>query len=286
MNTAITFVALCVLAAFATCTVVQTSPQPMFAWSSTQTTDTAEQRLASIQPSMAFDRCVALEENPELLVVFLVDKMTTDHLTVEQNPTLHTIAQRAGTVSYPYVFATTQTSHLGVVVAERVGALQRKQNSLVVLAGHYKQDLARVDGERIELSKLVSYLKQNNQLFSNGVTDVVVVSVSSPAEADQVIGQVDELLTASKSSFVAVVASDFSVPSPVELNFDHVQRAKREIIKKKTGDDTYTSRWPGPVVQGLLVGAVLLLMALIGFIAAFDIQVPERYEKPIKRDAQ
>ena len=61
---------------------------------------------------------------------------------------------------------------------------------------------------------------------------------------------------------------------------EHMRRAVEE-------DDTeYSSEWPPAVVEGLLLGAILVIIAVVGFWVTMNIQTPERFEAPVNARAQ
>lgn len=86
------------------------------------------------------------------------------------------------------------------------------------------------------------------------------------------------------------VLASADATAPLQLSFPgnaavrKVPRAARSVRAVEADDGAvYTSEWPPQVIEGLLLGAVLVFVTAVGFYATMNIQTPERFEGGEKR---
>lgn len=158
--------------------------------------------------------------------------------------------------------------------------------------------LRGLDGVKsVAVADLINELK-TAKAFTNGVTDLVVVSfdTSSYAEHDSIIGDlVATIKAATKGNFVAVYSA--VDPSADDLTWSFSELTTREFqeniefvsLVSGTNNTNYSNTttshhkinyFPGPFIEVLLVCAVLITMLFTGACAIFSLQTPDKWEIP------
>ncbi len=108
-------------------------------------------------------------------------------------------------------------------------------------------------------------------IYTNGVTDLIIVDLTAFVKPDVMIGNVNEALSNSQSSFVASFVSLASTTSNAGV--------KNSTEKRQSTPDIETLTFlPTPVIEGMMVGFIILIIFFSGACCLLQIQTPERFD--------
>jgi len=227
--------------------------------------------------------------SPEVVVVFVYDQLRTDQVArLSQAGALDklqsSLAASSSSLSLPY----SQSSD-----GQFINKLSPAARGKTIASG-----VTFPNAEVVALEDLVSVLEARQEIFTNGVPDLVVVKLGklTPAQ-DAIMGGVCDLITArSHGKYIALLTANDITPlveEGIQMNFDMPQPAGhgRRLTegdapkpKKDAGacGGDGTCEYPIPitpnVLTGLIVGFMLLIIFLIGFNCLFALQTPRKFD--------
>jgi len=297
--------------------VQRTATSPAFLWSNTKflnvqnaqeldviNADNIRNVLLSETKDNELSQYLGSATQPELLVIFV-----EAHLRTEEVPLLSQayksesdganlsnlkkmLEESQSSVTLPYVYSATNQL-IGTTIAQQIS--NSLSASSKVLIG---TNTARtIKGQSFTLETLKEMFQTQQQIFENGVTDLVVVYFpshgGSSAEAlarayAQDDKYVNDLLGNIQTSYVALFISDkaendleFELPasSPDLARFELAQEQQQTGFSSDS-----TVLFPDGVIEGLLVMLPFLVILLIGICCTFSLQSDLKFdgEKPKK----
>jgi hypothetical protein len=234
--------------------------------------------------------------SPEVVAVFVYDQLRTEQVSELSGAT--DLDSNGGAFSNLKAALDSSRSSLSVPYTRGsegsfVNKLRPAVQGATLVSGfeHFSE------GEIVSINDLLSRF---NELASNGVPDLLVVNLGtlSPAQ-DELLGKVCKSLNEmTQGNFVAVVTADSTsiMEDHIQRSFETTQHAQREQIahrrrlqaKKEApkdpgacgGDGTcdYDIPITTNILVGLIVGAVLLIIFLVGFNCLFALQTPRKFD--------
>jgi len=161
----------------------------------------------------------------------------------------------------------------------------------------------------VEIDSLLVELKSAN-VFSNGMTDLVVVCFDKPTPKakvatftshDELIGSISaSISTATKGNYVAMYSANtvaasnlvWTFEQPTDIGFyglDSFYMLEENGTNNTNNTNTTTviiNYFPGALIEVYLIVAILIAMVFTGGCAIFSLQTPDRWEAPkVKREA-
>jgi len=303
---------------------------PVFMWSDKQifstaqiadtiTTGDVEFALASLlrqnthkssKLSSSFNQNAAA---PEVVILFVEPELRTDQVPYIASAFASTpggsfshikkaIETSASSLVMPYTVVS-EVTLLDEALLDSLEALNNNANLFLSASGNLFARLRQQNGVKaVAVNSLISEMKSSNA-FTNGVTDLVVVSFdnSDYADHDTVIGDLlESIQTSTKGNYVAIYTANMPTNSQFTWSFEeHATREFHQNIAFAVFDNNNGTKndsnvthhkinyFPGPFIEVLLICAVLVTMLFTGACAIFSLQTPDKWEAPkVKRDFQ
>jgi hypothetical protein len=230
---------------------------------------------------------------PELLVLFVTPKLRTEQLTHYGSALSELKTALGGAESsllIPYAFADTP------FVEPLLRHLADEGNTVIVAANSQTDSLVQAVSQYNNvkftlLSALETELQNQQHIFTNGVTDVLVVVLDAkifPADlvaADALIGKVDAVARKqTNGNYVAVFTSNAPAVGEISKVFAAPQkRLQRFASRRDLSYDDSTTLWPHYIYEAIIVLVVLLIILYTGLSCLCAIDTPQRFEGGVRK---
>jgi len=218
--------------------------------------------------------------NPEVLIVFVGSSLTTDKIGVLSNA--YSAQSNGGSISnlktfiqdskssavFPYVINCEFQSFVSYFISSF------PQTSSIVVVTEDGKSISDISGAQafFSINTLMEKIQSNQwKVLNNGVTDLVIVSLTSPIQENDV--SVGNLINAlgGKTTYVAMFTGvQHTEYNTVSRSFpvSHLLLDKFET----TFQQTNLSNWPGGVIEALLVMTPFLFILGVGICCTFGLQ--------------
>lgn len=285
-----TLVLLCLCGLFLFTTADQVfSPVPLVLFG-TGTTYSAQQHLETIHSSDVQSILNdAVSAKSEVVLIFIEPRLTTEQLWETSSFShLKELIKGESTV-YPYVSAES-----GVASSiEKVAASLPKGANIFLSKEAGSPFLKDLSVQTFNRNALMARLKKNSEIYTNGVTDLVIVFFDSVTDTifaghevdaalasdDAYIDSIVKIVDAkTNGKFIATFTADKPFVSTVSRTPFEAPRYKFEIRSTPSNTTIYTSYWPIVLLEVYIAAAVLLFIAFLGILCTCNLQSPARFE--------
>jgi len=145
--------------------------------------------------------------------------------------------------------------------------------------------------DTIALSQLLDNLKQNNGLFTNGITDLLLVFLDDEqADKGALVSAVDQLVKEQTGdNYVSFFTSDAEFVPAEKTRARRDIYAEEEITHQRGLRSTNygtSDYWPRGIWEGLFVTVLLLIILGVGLWCTYELQTPTKWERDRKRQDQ
>jgi len=254
---------------------------------------------------------------PEVIVVFVEQKMSTDQLVqvsggYQRNPStdvpfhhLKTILEAAkSSLVIPYAYIQ-PSAPLTTSLTEFIDSFHTRFSSSAVIVSRSPNSalfaplISKFTIKTHE--ELINFLKEEKTIYQNGAPDLIIVALDSNkfAEHDETIRTIDHIVSSkTNGNSISIFTADVPKHSHVqrshtieELDHFHVSVSKMAsgiLSGTGTGVDPYNvgmfdSYFPIQIFEIICVAAIILATVLIGSLCLFFSQTPKTYEVPKKQ---
>jgi len=232
---------------------------------------------------------------PEVIFVFLEPELRTEQFPLlagsyslhpnggafsKLKGTLESFASSSLVIPYTHVG---EEEAIGTTVVEEIAKQLDKQASIIIASKNPEsfQTLAS-RASRVSLEDLKKMATKDWNIFSNGVTDIVVVCFDSPAvhasNVDQVATSyatddafVHDLLQKVQGSYLAIFTADKSATETVRYE-------RASMMVKQLAQASSSGLYPPDVIEAQIVMIPLLLILAIGIICTFGVQSDLKFD--------
>jgi len=243
---------------------------------------------------------------PEVIVLFLEPQLRTDQLASGEFTSVENALKNSVTsIVAPNARLDGKASFVEDTLKSASTIIANRQSGAkVIYSGLGYSSLTETKDvvEIVRVKELIKYLQSSN-IFSNGVTDLLIVrldtkqSSSIKFSSDNVfLNQVQEVVAKSTGgNYIAIFTAE--QPEVPEINWQPRGSAKRMIgdfrfkvaqtNSSNNTSPTFSQLFPGWFWQGFLIIAVMFVIGGVGYWSMAQLQTPDKWEnvKKVRRQA-
>jgi len=204
---------------------------------------------------------------PEILIVFVEPNSQISHTayTFLQD----TITASSSSVIAPYMYRDSSSAISDILI----GAFRLAPNARTIIAADDRNNA-------IQLDSLLNTLEKDDEIYNNGVVDLVFVYLSADITKTSFITNIDnKIKQATKGNYVAVFTANSEFEREKLSAKRDVVFEERTVQVRDSGTYAQSKYWPHQIWEGLLISALLLILLTIGLWCTFELQTPVRWEK-------
>jgi len=137
----------------------------------------------------------------------------------------------------------------------------------------------------VKRENLINYLGSHNAIFSDGITDLIVIYLEKEENRAAFVQAVDQEVKAQTTDYLAVLVADTDYAREEEQVRSKRSDEERSIEARDAGDYINSTYWPRGIWEGLLTTVLLLLILATGLCCTYELQTPTKWDDPKKLTA-
>lgn len=226
-------------------------------------------------------------QKPEVVALFVEPKLRTAELSVANVHYLKKVVMETSASSFVIPYAIVGRSQPFLQIFSNV--IPQLTQASVIIASPPESTIEIAGATSTTPEKLLDVLNENSGIFSNGVTDLIVVFFAEKDTAqleddDRYIAQLEqEIKLRTNGNYVGVFSANSPSSTNVLRSFAATPEELTRIVRDQLPSDTYTSYFPGIIWEAIIVVVTLLIIALVGICCTVQLQTPARFETPKQR---